>query len=92
MPPYLQGDNYILIATDISDLKKKESELNEIIVKLVNHIKALRDLRIENICETLDVEGRKNKLEIANNKLYKEILSLNRLVVKLKQKQKKATI
>ena len=92
LPPYLQGDNYIIIATDITDLKKKENELNEIIGKLVNHIKALRALRIDNICETLDVEGRKNKAEIANNKLYKEILKLNRLVVKLKQKRKKATI
>ena len=92
LPPYLQGDNYIIIATDISDLKKKENELTEIIGKLVNHIKALRALRIDNISETLDVEGRKIKAEIANNKLYKEILKLNRLVVKLKQKQKKATV
>ncbi|MBW6500032.1 MAG: PAS domain-containing protein [Bacteroidales bacterium] len=88
LPPYLQGDNYILIATDISDLKKKESELNEIIVKLANHINALRALRIENINDTLDVEGRKNKLETANKRLYKEILKLNRLIEKLKQKQK----
>jgi PAS domain S-box-containing protein len=92
LPPYLQGDNYILIATDISDLKKKEFEQNEIITELVNHIKELRALRIDNICETLDVEGRKNKMEVANDKLYKEIAKLNRLVVKLKQKQKKDTI
>jgi PAS domain S-box-containing protein len=92
LPPYLQGDNYILIATDISDLKKKEFEQNEIIAELVNHIKELRALRIDNICETLDVEGRKNKMEVANDKLYKEIAKLNRLVVKLKQKQKKDTI
>ena len=91
LPPYLQGDNYILIATDISDLKKKENELNEIIVTLANHINALRALRIENISDTLDALGIKNKLEIANNKLHKEILKLNRLIVKLKQKQKKAT-
>jgi len=89
-PPYLQGDNFILIATDISDLKKRESELNEIIFKLANHIKKLRALRISNICETLDGEGKRNKLEIANNKLNKEIVDLNRLVVKLKQEQKKA--
>ena len=88
LPPYLQGDNYILIATDISDLKRKEKELNEIIVTLANHINALRALRIENINDTLDVIGRKNKLEIANNKLNKEILKLNRLIVRLKQKQK----
>jgi PAS domain S-box-containing protein len=87
-PPYLQGDNFILIATDISDLKKKEFELNEIIVELVNHIQKLRALRIENICETLDIEGRKNKLEIVNNELHKEILKINHLVENLKQKQK----
>jgi len=88
LPPYLQGDNYILIATDISDLKNKENELNEIIIKLVNHIKALRALHIDKISETCDMEGRKNKLEDANNILYKEILKLNRLVAKLKQNQK----
>ncbi len=88
LPPYLQGDNYILIATDISDLKNKENELKELIVKLTNHIKALRSLRIDEINETLDVEGRKNKLEGANSILYKEILSLNRLIVKLKEKLK----
>ena len=92
LPTYLQGDNLLLIATDISDLKKKEFELNEMIVELENHIKKLRTLRIDNICETLDVEGRKNKLEIANNNLNKEILGLDSLVVKLKQKQKKETI
>lgn len=92
LPPYLQGDNYILIATDISDLKKREHELIEIIGKLDKHINSLRELRIDNISNTLDTVGRKNLLEIANNKLYKEIQKLNRLVVKLKQEQKKSTI
>lgn len=87
-PPYLQGDNYILIATDISDLKKKENELNEIIIKLANHLLALRELRIDTICNSLDTEGRKNKLELANDILSKEIIKLNRMVVKLKKKQK----
>jgi PAS domain S-box-containing protein len=88
LPPYLQGDNYILIATDISDLKNKENELKELIVKLANHIKALRALRIDEINETLNVEGRKNKLGIVNDKLAKEILNLNRLIARLKEKQK----
>ena len=89
LPPYLQGDNYILIATDISDLKKKEIELNEMIDKLVNLINNLRALRIDNISEMLDVEGRKNKLEIINNNLFKEIDKLNRLIEELKRKQEK---
>ena len=88
LPKYLQGENYILIATDISDLKRRENELKEIIVKLAHHLNALRALRIENINDTLDAEGRKNKLEISNNKLNKETLKLNRLIEKLKQKQK----
>ena len=73
-------------------MKKKEHELIEIIDNLENHIKALRALRIDNISDTLDAVGRKNKLETVNNKLYKEIHKLNRLVVKLKQNQKKSTI
>lgn len=89
LPPYLQGDNYILIATDISDLKKKENELKEIIGMLGTHIKALRELRIDNINETLDIEGRKNKLEIANDILYKEITKLKRSVAEIRQKTEK---
>jgi PAS domain S-box-containing protein len=92
MPPYLQGDNYILIATDISDLKRKEHELTKIIRKLIAHIKALRALRIDNICDTLDVKGRKNNLELVNDKLNEEILKLKHLVTQLKQQQKMTTI
>lgn len=90
-PPYLHGANYIIIATDITDLKKRENELNELIIKLVKHVKFLRELRIDNINQTSDAEGRNNKLEIANEKLYKETVKLNRLIEKLKQqlKQKK---
>lgn len=92
LPPYLQGDNYILIATDISDLKNKENELRDLIVKLVNHIKALRALRIDAISETLNAEGRKNKLGIANDKLAKEILNLNSIIIELKENQKHSMV
>lgn len=88
LPPHLHGDNYILIATDISDLKNKEFELNDIIVRLALHIDSLRALRIDNISETVDIKDRKNQLEITNEKLYKEIMKLNRLVEKLKKKQR----
>ena len=92
LPPYLQGDNYILIATDISDLKNKENELKELIERLVSHIKALRALRIDAISENLNAEGRKNKLAIANEKLEKEILNLNGIIIKLKENQKHSKV
>jgi len=88
LPEYLQGDNYILIATDISDLKKKEFELNELINKLLKLINGLRALRIDNINETLDAKGTKNKLENVNNNMLKEIEKLKRLIADLKSKQK----
>lgn len=87
LPPYLQGDNFILIATDISDLKQKEDELLGLVNKLATHVKALRALRIDAICNTVDDVARKNKLEIANAKLLKEIQKLNSLVDKLKKKK-----
>lgn len=87
LPPYLQGDHFIVIATDISDMKQKEQELVDLIAKLVSHVEALRKLRIENISESLDNTGIRNKLKAANTKLGKEIIKLNRVVEKLKQKK-----
>lgn len=86
LPTYIQGDNSVLIVTDISELKQRQNELNELILKLVHHIKALRALRIDNINETIDVEARKNRLELANKQLYKEITKLNRVIEDLKKK------
>ena len=87
LPSYIQGDNSVLIVTDISELKQRQNELNELILKLVHHIKALRALRIDNINETIDVEARKNRLELANKQLNKEITKLNRVIEDLKKKK-----
>jgi two-component system CheB/CheR fusion protein len=91
LPEYINGDAYVLIVTDISELKRRENELHEVIAVLLQHIKTLRELRIDNINESLDVLGRKNKLETANNTLYKEITKLNRIVAEMKLKLKKTT-
>lgn len=87
LPRYLEGENYILIATDISDLKKKEIELNEIIGNLLKLTDGLRALRIDNIDEMFDAIGSKNKLERINCNLFKEISKLNNLIDELKKKQ-----
>ena len=90
LPAYLHGDGYVLIVTDISELKKRENELHELVSKLVRHIKALRALRIDSINETIDVEAKRKRLEIANKQLYKEITKLNKVVTEMKLKLKMA--
>jgi PAS domain S-box-containing protein len=87
LPSYLHGDNSVLIVTDISELMKREFELHELIEKLVHHIKALRALRIDNINETIDVEARRKRLELANKQLYREINKLNKVIEELKKKK-----
>ena len=85
LPEYLHGDNYILIATDISEMKKYENELLEIKGILEDHIEELRVLHIDNVNVSFEVECKRILLENANNKLFKEITGLNRVIGKLKQ-------
>jgi len=69
LPAYLQGDNYILIATDITVLKKKEFELLELQNQLKQQMVQLQDLRF-------DIINAKIETDIANKKLEKTIESL----------------
>lgn len=87
LPSYLEGDYYILIATDISDLKRREQELVNLVARLERHLEAMRALRIDTISEHLDNKGVKNKLKAANSKLVKEMTALNRTIEKLKQRK-----
>jgi len=93
LPPYLQGDNYILIATDISELKKKENELLELHRLLEEQLDKVKRLRMQLMDKKIDGEIEINKLKITNKKLVKEIIKHKLAEVELKQKlkQKKAT-
>jgi len=93
LPPYLGGENCILIATDISELKKKENELLELHRSLEQHFDQLKSLRIELINSKIDAEAEINKLNKTNKKLVKEITKHKLIESELKQKlkQKKAT-
>jgi PAS domain S-box-containing protein len=73
LPPYLQGDNCVLIATDISELKKKEKELLQLQRLLKQHLDQLQVLRIDLINAKIDAEVAINKLRTTNEKLIKEI-------------------
>ena len=90
LPPYLGGENLILIATDVSELKKKENELLELHRLLEQQLDKIKGLRIELINEKLEAEAVIGKLDDTNKKLAKEItkhkLAEAELLQKLKQK------
>jgi len=94
LPAYLQGDYCILVATDISEMKKKENELLELHRLLEQKLDIIQRLRIELINKKIDDEVEINKLKSTNIKLVKEItrhkLAEAELKKKLKLKQKKA--
>jgi PAS domain S-box-containing protein len=80
LPAYLQGDNYILVATDITELKKKEIELTELHRQLKQQMVQLQDLRF-------DIINAKIETDVANKKLEKTIESLVKENTKLKLKK-----
>jgi PAS domain S-box-containing protein len=72
LPTYLQGDNYILIATDISELKKKEIELLELHKQLKQQMEQLQDLRFDIINAKIETDRVNKKLEKTIESLVKE--------------------
>ena len=93
LPFYMGGENCILIATDISEIKKKENELLELHRLLEQRLVQLQDLRIELINAKIEAKVENNILKNMNKKLVKEItkLELKDAELKLKLNQKKAT-
>ena len=69
-------ENCILIATDISELKKKESELLETQNLLKQQYECLKGLRIELINKRIDNETAINHLMVSKLKLENEIAKL----------------
>jgi two-component system phosphate regulon sensor histidine kinase PhoR len=94
LPAYLLGDNFIVIATDISDLKKKELELLELQSLLERRLGLIERLRMQLIDKKIDDETELNKIKIANKKLVKEIAKRKYIEeeLRIKLNKKKVTI
>jgi two-component system, OmpR family, phosphate regulon sensor histidine kinase PhoR len=88
LPAYLQGDNCIIIATDISELKKKENELLELQRLLEQKFDIIQRLRMQLIDKKIDDELEIKKINNTNKKLVKEIAKLKLTEAELKQKLK----
>jgi two-component system, OmpR family, phosphate regulon sensor histidine kinase PhoR len=88
LPAYLQGDNCILVATDITEIKKEEKELLELHRLLEQKLDVIQRLRMQLIDKKVDDEVEINKLKITNKKLVKEITKHELTEAELKQKLK----
>jgi len=93
LPDYLQGDYSILVAADVSEIKKNEKKLLELHYSLEQKLDVIQRLRMQLIDSKIDLNAEINKLKITNRKLAKEItrhkLSEAALKQKLKLRQKK---
>ena len=94
LPAYLQGDNFIMVATDITVLKQKESELLELHRQLKQQLVQLQDLRFDIINAKIETDVINKKLEAIINKLVKDNnkLKSSRAELKLKLKQKGVSV
>ena len=84
LPAYLHGDNYILIATDITELKKKEIELLELHRQLKQQLIQLQDLRVDIINAKIETDVVNKKLENTIEKLVKENIKLKQTGTELR--------
>ena len=93
LPDYLQGDYCILVATDITEIKKEEKKLLELSQLLEKKLDVIQRLRMQLIDRKIDLKVELSKLKITNKNLAKEIIKHKLAEAELKTmlKQKKAT-
>lgn len=95
LPAYLKGDYCILVATDITEMKKEEKKLLEISRLLEKKLDVIQRLRMQIVDRAIDLKIVINKFSKTNKKLVKEIARHKQvetaLKQKLKQEQKRAT-
>ena len=73
LPAYLKGDYCIIVATDISEMKKEEKKLHELHHLLEKKLDIIQRLRMQLIDKKIDDKLEINKLKITNKKLLKEV-------------------
>ena len=93
LPSYLNGESYIVIATDITEIKKKEIELCEAQRLLKQNLAQIKDLRIDLINAKID-SGVAIKNLMNSNKNLNKLISKQKVVEaemkqELKAKRKK---
>ena len=93
LPAYLQGDYFVLVATDITEMKKEEKKLLELSLLLEKKLDVIQRLRMQLVDRAIDLKVEVNKFRKTNKKLLNEIARHKLVETSLKQnpKQRKAT-
>lgn len=88
LPAYLQGDNCILVATDITEIKREEQKLLELSALLEQKLEIIQQLRMQLIEKKIDSDVELKKLKSTNKKLVLEIARYKQIEAGLKPKLK----
>ncbi len=88
---HFKEDNYILVATDISAIKKEQNKLLELSSLLERKLDLIQQLRLQLIEKKIQADVELEKLNRANRKLVREVArhKLAETVLKQKLKQKR---
>ena len=94
LPAYLQGDNCILVATDVTEIKREEKKLLELSRLLEQKLEVIQQLRMRLIEKKIDSDIEIKKLKNSNKKLVQKIASYKQVEadLKLKLRHKKKTL
>lgn len=88
MPAYLQGDNCMLVATDVTEIKMEQEKLRELSLLLEKKLGLIQQLRMQLIEKKIDSDVSIKKLKSTNKKLVQEIARHKQAEAGLKLKQK----
>jgi len=88
LPGYLQGDNWILITSDISEIKREEQKHLELLHLLNKKLNLIEQLRMQLIENKIDSEVEIKKMKSTNKKLVQEITRHKQIETDLRQQLK----
>ncbi|MHC1730535.1 MAG: PAS domain S-box protein [Bacteroidales bacterium] len=88
LPAYLQGDNCILVATDVTEMKREEEKLRELSLLLEQKLEVIQQLRMQLIEKKIDTDVEIKKLKSSNKKLVQKIAKHKQIEADLKAKIK----
>lgn len=94
LPAYLQGDNLIIVATDVTEIKREEKKLRKLSHLLEQKLEVIQQLRMHLIEKKIESEAEIKKLKNSNDKLLLKIAKHKQVEtdLKLKLRHKKKTL